>query len=133
MRNHNGFTMIELLICLFLSTLLSPIAIRLLRFQLEFPDHNTIRQNQLGILQFRRYLSLGRDHKIEEDRVCMNYHDEDFCFYQHETNLIGTPGTQFFLIDVENISFVVEGHWLVLSFNSSLREHRYHILYNAKF
>lgn len=133
MRHQNGYTLIELLICLSLSVLLSPIVIKLLQYQLRFPNQNVVRQNQLGILQLRRYLSLGINHEIDDDRVCMNYQDEEFCFYQYESNLIGTPGTQFFLIEVEDISFHVEDHWLILVYKSSNRIFQQHILYNAKF
>jgi len=106
MRHQNGFTMIELMLCLALSALLSPIVVKLLQFQIKFPDQNTIRQNQLGILQLRRYLSLGINHEINDDRICMNFKDEDFCFYQHENSLIGSPGTQFFLLDVLRYRFL---------------------------
>lgn len=133
MRHQNGFTMIELMLCLALSALLSPIAIKLLQFQVKFPDQNALRQNQLGILQLRRYLSLGIDHEIDDDRICMNFKDEDFCFYQHENSLIGVPGTQFFLVDVQNIAFYIEDKWLMISFESTNRDHQYQILYNAEF
>lgn len=133
MRHQNGYTLIELLVCLSLFALLSPIAIRLIQFQIRFPDQNTLRQNQLGILQLRRYMSLGLSHEIDEDRVCMLYQDEEFCFYMHENSLIGTPGTQFFLVDLETLRFYVHDHWLILSYRSQNRDHVYHMLYNAKF
>ena len=101
MRHQNGFTMIELLLCMALIAL--------------------------------RYLSLGINHEINDDRICMNYKDEDFCFYQNENSLIGTPGTQFFLVDVQNVVFYVEEKWLMISFESSNRAHQYQLLYNAKF
>ena len=133
MRHQNGFTMIELLLCLALSALLGPILVKLLQFQVKFPDQNALRQNQIGILQLRRYLSLGINHEINDDRICMNYKDEDFCFYQNENSLIGTPGTQFFLVDVQNVVFYVEEKWLMISFESGNRAHKYQLLYDAKF
>ena len=63
----------------------------------------------------------------------MNYKDEDFCFYQIDNSLIGTPGTQFFLVDVQNVVFYVEEKWLMIAFDSANRNQQYQLLYDAKF
>lgn len=133
MRHQNGYTMIELMISLSLSLLLFSILLKIVHLQIKYPDHNVFRQNQIGILQLRRYLSLGLEHVIEEDKVCMLFKDENFCFYQNENNLIGTPGTQFYLIDVDEVKFAIEDEWLMITFNSLVTSYRYRLLYNAKF
>lgn len=133
MRHQNGFTLIEMLISLSLVVLLCPIVIKLIQFQVNFPDRNTLRQNQIGILQLRRYLSLGIEHEINDDRVCMVYRDEDFCFYLNESSLIVTPGTQFFLIGLESVRFFVQDHWLMVEYRSMNRVHLQHMIYNEKF
>ena len=95
--------------------------------------HNVFRQNQIGILQLRRYLSLGLEHSIEEDKVCMLFKDEDFCFYQYDLNLIGTPGTQYFLVGVDDVLFTVEDKWLMIEFDSLKKRYQYRLIHNAKF
>ena len=133
MRNQNGYTMIELLISLSLSLLLFSVLFKLIHHQLKYPDHNVFRQNQIGILQLRRYLSLGLEHSVEEDKICMIYKDEEFCFYQYDSSLIGIPGTQYFLVSVDDVLFSIEDKWLMIEFNSLEKKYKYRLIFNEKF
>lgn len=89
----------------------------------EFSVQITERQNFIGIIQLRRSLSLGVKHKISYDEVCMIYNDEEMCFEQFETNLIAYPGTQYFLVQVEDINFELIDDWLVINYISLLKEY----------
>lgn len=89
----------------------------------EFSVQITERQNFIGIIQLRRSLSLGVKHKISNDEVCMIYNDEEMCFEQFETNLIAYPGTQYFLVQVEDINFELIDDWLVINYISLLKEY----------
>jgi hypothetical protein len=83
----------------------------------------TERQNFIGLIQLRRSLSLGIKHTISNDEVCMIYNDENMCFEQFESNLIAYPGTQYFLVMIDEVDFEVIDDWLVLNYVSELKEY----------
>jgi len=90
---------------------------------MNFSVQTTERQNFIGIIQLRRSLSLGIKHDINHDEVCMVYNDENMCFEQFESNLIAYPGTQYFLVKVDNVSFEIIEDWLVINYISELKEY----------
>ena len=47
----------------------------------------------------------------------MIYNDTNMCFEEYDSNLIATPGTQYFLISVSNILFEIKDEWLVINFD----------------
>ncbi len=90
---------------------------------MNFSTQTTERQNFIGIIQLRRSLSLGVKHNISHDNICMIYNDEEMCFEQFESNLVAYPGTQYFLVMVDDISFEQIDDWLVINYVSKLKEY----------
>lgn len=90
-------------------------------------DSNTVqRQNRIGLIQLRRMLSLGRNHTVRGDETCMDYQAEETCFYLTNGRLIQTPGTQIYLIELEDIEFELEDR--ILSMTYWVLDQEFHVV-----
>lgn len=115
--------MIETIISVSILIYISPLFFNIIDSMSGFSTFITERQNFIGIIQLRRILSLGVKHKISSDEVCMIYNDQDMCFEQYEMNLIAYPGTQYFLVKIDEINFELIDEWLVINYVSELKEY----------
>lgn len=120
--------MIEILISSLILFLITPIFLSTFGFLVNYPNNFTVRQNNIGLIQLRRSLSLGRDHIIESDSICMNFNDDEMCFELNDSNLIATPGTQFFLINIDELNFEINEGWLYIIFHSLNRKYEYKLI-----
>lgn len=118
-----GYTLIEVIISITILSFISPLFIFVIKQMVNFSSNNTQRQNFIGIIQLRRSLSLGVKHIIESDQICMTYNDDLMCFEQYESNLIAYPGTQYFLVKVNDINFFKEDEWIMLEFESESKNY----------
>ena len=118
-----GYTLIEVIISVTILSFISPLFIFVIKQMVNFSSNNTQRQNFIGIIQLRRSLSLGVKHIIESDQICMTYNDDLMCFEQYESNLIAYPGTQYFLVKVNDINFFKEDEWIMLEFESESKNY----------
>jgi len=103
--------------------MISPIFFTILKFIIDYPIDFSERQNNIGIIQLRRSLSLGTDHIINFDSVCMIFKSEEMCFEQYETNLVAFPGTQYFLVNIDSVMFEFVEEWLIISYYSNNMEY----------
>lgn len=118
-----GYTLIEVIISITILSFISPLFIFVIKQMVNFSSNNTQRQNFIGIIQLRRSLSLGVKHIIESDQICMTYNDDLMCFEQYESNLIAYPGTQYFLVKVDDINFFNDEGWIMLEFESESKNY----------
>lgn len=118
-----GYTLIEVIISITILSFISPLFIFVIKQMVNFSSNNTQRQNFIGIIQLRRSLSLGVKHIIESDQICMTYNDDLMCFEQYESNLIAYPGTQYFLVKVNDINFFKDDEWIMLEFESESKNY----------
>ncbi len=118
-----GYTLIEVIISVTILSFISPLFIFVIKQMVNFSSNNTQRQNFIGIIQLRRSLSLGVKHIIESDQICMTYNDDLMCFEQYESNLIAYPGTQYFLVKVNDINFFNDEGWIMIEFESESKNY----------
>lgn len=118
-----GYTLIEVIISITILSFISPLFVFVIKEMVNFSSNNTQRQNFIGIIQLRRRLSLGVKHIIESDQICMTYNDDLMCFEQYESNLIAYPGTQYFLVKVNDINFFNDEGWIMLEFESESKNY----------
>lgn len=123
-----GYTLIEVIISVLILTFISPIFISVIDKMINLSSNITIRQNFIGIIQLRRSLSLGVKHVINDDQVCMTYDDEIMCFEQYESNLIAYPGTQYFLVKVNDIYFCEEDGWIKIEYESESKNFEFKLV-----
>lgn len=108
--------------------MITPLFLNTVKSLVNYPNDFTIRQNNIGILQLRRSLSLGVNHRIEPYEICMNFKDDEMCFEQYETNLIATPGTQYFLVNIDNMTFKLMDGWIYIEYDSLNKEFIYKLI-----
>lgn len=99
--------------------MISPIFLTIFKFIQNYPTDFSVRQNNIGIIQLRRSLSLGIDHTINFDSVCMIFKGEEMCFEQYESNLVAYPGSQYFLVNIDSLMFELIEEWIVISYYSN--------------
>lgn len=118
MRVKQAFTLIEVLLALWIFSLSLNAFTLYYQALYELKSTNTDRQNLIGIIQLRRILSLGVDHRINDEELCMNFHTEETCFYEYEGFLMQEPGTQYYLINVEDVHFTLNENRITLQYTS---------------
>lgn len=123
MHPKSGFTLIETLISLMISTLVIFGFLRLFETLERFNDTLVERQNALGILQLRQVLSLGQDFEVLGDEICMEYQTTQTCFYETNNHLIQVPGPQIFLIEISDLEFSNTQNILSISYFSLGKEY----------
>ena len=94
----------------------------------RYPIDFTERQNNLGIIQLRRSISLGNNFIVEDDSLCMSFKGETMCFEQNNTSLIAYPGTQFFLVNIDSLKFEIIDTWLSIEYNSLNNNYRFKLI-----
>lgn len=66
---RNGFTLIEALLALFITSLISLLGCMLINLTLHFAHIDVDTQNQFAILQIRRELSIVSEIRVNEERL----------------------------------------------------------------
>lgn len=130
MLARRGTTLAEALLALVLMSVSLPILVMVLNTLKNYESDAVMRQNRLGILQLRRVVSLGHSHDVKQDELCMNYRTEATCFHLHDDKLLQTPGTQFYLIGLNHLSFYKQAGWIVLNIQLNDVEYSYGLLYD---
>jgi len=108
--------------------MLTPIFFITVKSIINYPNSFTVRQNNIGILQLRRSLSLGIDHVVDEDSICMNFKDDEMCFELNETNLIAFPGSQFYLVNIDDLYYELDEEWIYIHFQSLNKNYTYKLI-----
>lgn len=124
MRARKGFTLIETCISLGLSILILNLVLTVFSLLARFPDTSTLRQNFIGTIQLRQILSLGRDFKLDGDGLCMDYQAEQTCFHEANGMLIQSPGTQAYLIGIQDSEFTLIDKLISLSYTLDETEYQ---------
>lgn len=128
MRTRSGFTLIETLIALIVFMVSLNLGLMAIRILKGLPDLSVQRQNRTGLLQLRQILSLGHDFIITEASVCMDFGTEETCFEQDGDRLIQHPGTQIYLIGLDELSFIKEGNILSITMRQREAEETYPLI-----
>ena len=109
--------MIELLVALLFFPLILTFLTVILANLVETDMSTYQRQNSIGILQLRQFLALSENIEIKENKLCMLYNNNTFCFYEQTNRLIKTPGTEIYLINVSSILFSKNGNNVEITFD----------------
>ncbi len=124
MCSKKGFTLIEVFLALFIFNLSILLWLNLFKSLEHFDSRIDERQNFIGLNQLRRIVALGKEFEVNGFELCMNYRDEEVCFYENDHRLIQTPGTQIYLLNIRDVSFELKDGfiWMNYLFADSLIE-----------
>lgn len=102
---RNGFTLIEALLALFITSLVSLLGCMLMRCALHFAHMDVDTQNQFAVLQLRRELAQSNDLKIESD--CLSYilNHEKKVLYFDKHRIVKSPGYEIYMEQIDEAIF----------------------------
>lgn len=107
MDTRRGTTYIDTLIAIIITITFIPIMFNCLKISSNFLYKNL--QNEIGLMQVRNILALSKEISCDMNTLYFTYANNNYEIYQSNDKLMMTPGTQFILCDVTNISFIKEG------------------------
>lgn len=105
MYTRKAYTLIEVSIALLIVNTCVLLWIYLFNSLDHFEAKIVERENRIGLVQLRRMIALGKDYDVQLSELCMNFRDDDTCFYEVNNRLIQTPGTQIYLLNVSYVEF----------------------------
>lgn len=112
-----GFTLIEMMIgLLFISSLLIIVLNIFLVLNQSKDNRSLFNQNKIGLFQLERELLFSSNFTLEDNSLCYLNQQQNYCLEPINNQLIKTPGYEFVLVDVENLSFNLLENRIELSF-----------------
>jgi hypothetical protein len=73
-------------------------------------------QDQIALVQLRHYLAVAYDIKLEPTTISFQRQQEEMRLRLVNQNLIIQPGTQIFLMNIENAMFYLEKDSVILRY-----------------
>lgn len=101
----NGFTLIEALLALFVTSLVSLLGCMLIQVALRFSHMDIDTQNQFAILQLRRELSIASQVQIENGNLEYILNHEKMVLYFDKSRLVKSPGYEIFIEQIDAAHF----------------------------
>lgn len=104
----NGFTMIEALIALFISLIVSFCAVIYLRTCVLFINYRPNHQDQFAILQLRQIAAVSKDREVKERTLYMIYEHEEIRIEFDRNRLVKRDGYEILMENIEHAEFFEE-------------------------
>lgn len=104
----NGFTMIEALIALFISLIVSFCAVIYLRTCVLFINYRPNHQDQFAILQLRQIAVVSKDREVKERTLYMIYEHEEIRIEFDRNRLVKRDGYEILMENIEYAEFFEE-------------------------
>ncbi len=111
-----AFVLAEVLIALSIVAILIPSTVAMLNLlQHSFEIHQDI-QDEVSLNQLRRTLLLAEDVACLNDHITFTYHEKECDLVLCNQKLILKPGTQIYLLDIDDVYFYEANHVLYLQY-----------------
>ncbi len=123
-QRKKGFILTRTLIAFIIVILMISISLssfRLIKFY-KYEDQDI--QDEIACIQLTRILSIASNIEINNDEVSFISNNKTWNIKNINGNLVLQPGTQFILIDIENVSFQKESAVLYISYKRGDKEYR---------
>lgn len=112
----NGFTMIEALIALFISLIVSFCAVIYLRTCVLFINYRPNHQDQFAILQLRQIAAVSKDREVKERALYMIYEHEEIRIEFDRNRLVKRDGYEILMENIEYAEFSEEDEKIYLRY-----------------
>lgn len=112
----NGFTMIEALIALFISLIVSFCAVIYLRTCVLFINYRPNHQDQFAILQLRQIAAVSKDREVKERTLYMIYEHEEIRIEFDRNRLVKREGYEILMENIEYAEFFEEDEKIYLRY-----------------
>lgn len=101
----NGFTLIEALLALFITSLVSLLGCMLIQVALRFSRMDIDTQNQFAVLQLRRELSIASQVQVENGNLEYILNHEKMVLYFDKSRIVKSPGYEIFMEQIDAAHF----------------------------
>lgn len=112
----NGFTMIEALIALFISLMVSFCAVIYLRTCVLFINYRPNHQDQFAILQLRQIAAVSKDREVKQRALYMIYEHEEIRIEFDRNRLVKRDGYEILMENIEYAEFFEEDEKIYLRY-----------------
>lgn len=104
-----GFTLIEMMVGLVFSGMLMILLLTTLRLTLNSKESiEMVDQNIIGIIQLQHEMNFASNVSYENQQLCYNRLERDFCLVVDKQRLVKLPGYEIFLIDFDSLSITLD-------------------------
>lgn len=112
----NGFTMIEALIALFITLIVSFCAVIYLRTCVIFINYRPNHQDQFAILQLRQIVAVSKDKEVKEKALYMIYEHNQIRIEFDRNRLVKRDGYEILIENIEYAEFIEEDEKIYLRY-----------------
>ena len=123
--NKKGFLLSEMLLSLIIAVIILPITITSLKLCKEGLKFETCKQDAIAIVQLRKIFTLGNDFIVHPKEIEFNYHQEDVFLKLINKNIVLKPGTQFFFMDLDDVTFFEYSGCIWMNYARKTKENTY--------
>lgn len=114
----NGFTLIEALLSLMVSLLVSSMVCMIFSVVLHILQINRTTQDQFAILQLRELCALS-DCSVEEDQLKIELNHEEFFVLYDRHRLVKEKGYEILLEGIDDAYFIDDGGMIYLRYEKN--------------
>ncbi len=119
---NNGFILEQFLIALLILCAVLPVFLTQLRVIMNLYVRPLDLQDAIAIAQLRHVFNIAEDITPAGDTLSFSYRKEQRLLRMSGENLILTPGTQYILTKIEEVSFASEDNTVILCWTRSEKE-----------
>lgn len=118
----NGFTLIEALLALLITLIVSLCMVVFLKTCLSFLQFRTSHQDQMAILQIREILAISRNFEVENGTLKLIYEQEEITLGFDKNRLVRKKGYEILMEDIDNAYFIKEDNDIFLVWEKGEKE-----------
>lgn len=121
----NGFTLIEALLGLLITSIVSLLCVVFLQTALYIVGFEPLHQEQMAILQLRQILACSQDIQVESSKLRMIYQHDEIRIEQDKDRLVKRDGYEILMEGVDHIHFEKENENIYIFWTK--QDHRFQI------
>ena len=125
---QNGFTMIEALLALFVTLIVSLCMVIFLRTCLLFINYRPNHQDQFAILQLRQIVAVSKDINVENGCLHMLYEHRDITVEFDRNRIVKKDGYEILMEDVEDAYFLYDNEKIYLIYEKGRNSYKIQIM-----
>lgn len=123
----NGFTLIESLLGLMVSLIVSFLVMMLISTCQHLISLDTYQQDQFAILQIRQLVSLASEQEVKDGVLYLIINHEEYEMGMDENRLVRREGYEIYLENVDDVYFEQEEDSIYLLYHKEKKSYRFQI------
>lgn len=104
-----------------------PLAVSAMKLVYNLDFNYQLISNEIALMDLRRVLLISYDLEIYDKELKFIYHGSDYSLSMVNNKLILSPGTQIYLMDIDDLNFSVRNESIYLNYQSRGRNYETNI------